>query len=365
MHPLVFESAAKPQSSVSAHWYDLRYQNLLAGLRRTAISNGRPRVSIIIPSYNHARFLPACLDSVFAQTFVDWEAILLDDGSTDASIEVARGYSLQDDRLKVIVNEQNLGTYGTQQRGVELSRGEFIAILNSDDMWQPEKLATQVQTLSECPQTAYSCTLGWMCDVEGRVDKREDVHGDWPVAPISELLPFLLSENRILASSVLFRRENLAFDTSCRYSGDWVTLLRRSRLGPAALVQQRLVYWRQHDNNTYSRSPKQVLEEVRVRLSVHQVGSGWHNERVPLRDVRLGLAKNALNIQALAVLCGCPRLSLWAGLQALKLHPSRATILKRFVASLMPIRIARARLWKGETVQLPCNQLNGQAPIEF
>ena len=81
-----------------------------------------PRVSIIVPSFNHARFLPACLGSVLSQSLTDWELHLVDDGSSDDSILIAQGYAESDPRIKVLVNEQNLGTYGTQARALELPR---------------------------------------------------------------------------------------------------------------------------------------------------------------------------------------------------------------------------------------------------
>jgi glycosyltransferase involved in cell wall biosynthesis len=148
-----------------------------------------PHVSIVIPSYNHAPFLRACLESVRVQTFEDWEVILVDDGSTDDSLEIARDFG---ERVRIFRNERNLGTYGTQQRGLEEARGESVAILNSDDLWHPEKLASQVHLLESHPEVPYCYTLGWMVDESGAERRGEDVHADWPTEPVQEVLPRLL-----------------------------------------------------------------------------------------------------------------------------------------------------------------------------
>ena len=109
-----------------------------------------PRVSIIIPSYNHGRFLRQCLQRVLDQTFTGWELILIDDGSKDDSVAIARSYA--DPRIQVHQNEANLGTYGTEQKALGMSRGEFVAVLNSDDLWHVEKLARQVELLEKHPE---------------------------------------------------------------------------------------------------------------------------------------------------------------------------------------------------------------------
>lgn len=188
-----------------------------------------PRVAIIIPSYNHAAFLGAAIGSVLAQTFQDWTLLVLDDQSPDNSVEVAK--SFDDRRIRVLVNDRNLGTYGSQQRGVEVTESEFVAILNSDDFWEPTKLAKQVALLDLHPQASACFTLGWMADADGAI-LEEDVHADWPTAEVGDLLPHLLQENRILASSVVFRRSGCAVLSHQRFGfcGD----VRRCGRGPRA-----------------------------------------------------------------------------------------------------------------------------------
>src|SRR5687767_10562470 len=115
-----------------------------------------PQVSILIPSYNHGRFLRTCLATVRAQTFTDWDAIVVDDGSTDDSVVIAEQLGADDPRIKVYQNPQNLGTYGTEQAALEKSESPYVAVLNSDDLWHPKKLEAQVAQLEADPSLPLS-----------------------------------------------------------------------------------------------------------------------------------------------------------------------------------------------------------------
>ena len=305
-----------------------------------------PRVSIIIPSYNHGRFLRDCLQRVLGQSFREWELILVDDGSKDDSVAIAQSYD--DPRIQVHVNEVNLGTYGTEHKALQLSRGEFIAVLNSDDLWGPDKLARQVELLDRHPETVLCYTLGWKISDTGVVDTSDDVHLDWPTDDVQDVLPYLMYENRILASGVLFRRATLRFETSCRYSGDWVALLSQARHGPVACLSDRMTFWRMHDNNTFTVSPKQLSEEVRVRRAIKQVGDAWAYSPANLASVRHGLGKNDINLLALYIFFGERGMAFQAGLSAIHLAEDKKSAIKRTVAAAVPSDAVRRHFWTEE-----------------
>ncbi|AIE87222.1 glycosyltransferase family 2 protein [Fimbriimonas ginsengisoli] len=302
-----------------------------------------PLVSIVVPSYNHAQFLRAGLAAARAQSMPDWEMILIDDGSSDDSVEIARDVASEDDRIQVFVNERNLGTYGTQERARSIARGRYIAVLNSDDLWEPTKLQAQVELLEEHDEACFAYTLGWKIDENGVVDRSDDVHFDWPTTPIQELLPYLLYENRVLASSVLFRADDLRFEPSMRYSGDWVALLGSARRGPAACVPERLTYWRIHSSNTFVRSPNQVHEEIRVRRAIHEDWSTWFVGRIPKEKILRGLGMNVLNLAALEILRGERTAAVGAAISAARILPDKRMAVRRLGACLLPK--ARERLW--------------------
>ena len=108
-----------------------------------------PKVSVITPAYNAAEFLPETIDSVLQQTFLDWEMIIIDDCSKDNTFEIATNYATKDSRIKVIKNETNSGVAATRNHGLEIALGDFIAFIDSDDMWLPEKLEKQIRFMEE------------------------------------------------------------------------------------------------------------------------------------------------------------------------------------------------------------------------
>ena len=108
-----------------------------------------PKVSIITPAYNAAEFLPETINSVLKQTFSDWEMIIIDDCSTDNTFEIATNYSKIDSRIKVIQNNINSGVAATRNNGLDIALGDFIAFVDSDDMWLPEKLEKQIAFMEE------------------------------------------------------------------------------------------------------------------------------------------------------------------------------------------------------------------------
>jgi len=103
-----------------------------------------PLVSIITPIYNAAPWLRETLDSVRAQTLTDWEQIMVDDGSSDDSVAIAEAAALQDPRFRLIRTLRNMGPSAARNLAIEAARGRFIAFLDADDLWLPEKLARSV-----------------------------------------------------------------------------------------------------------------------------------------------------------------------------------------------------------------------------
>ena len=100
----------------------------------------RPEISVIVPVYNVAPYLSACLDSVLAQTFREFELILVDDGSTDGSREIAKEYEAKDERVRLFLHRWNQGLASSLNMGLELSQGTFVAFADADDIVAPKYL---------------------------------------------------------------------------------------------------------------------------------------------------------------------------------------------------------------------------------
>ena len=106
-------------------------------------------VSIVMPAYNAAGTLCSSIDSVITQTYSDWELLIIDDASQDETPQIAQAAARQDNRIRYLVNEYNLGTAETRNRGVAQAGGEWIAFLDSDDLWKPDKLEKQLKFIEE------------------------------------------------------------------------------------------------------------------------------------------------------------------------------------------------------------------------
>lgn len=106
-------------------------------------------VSIIMPSYNTARFLRATIESVLGQTFPDWELLVVDDHSTDNSMEILHDYEAREQRIQLLALEKRLGPAGARNAAIAVARGSYLAFLDSDDVWLPEKLERQIAFMQE------------------------------------------------------------------------------------------------------------------------------------------------------------------------------------------------------------------------
>jgi len=108
-----------------------------------------PRLSVVVPVYNVEEFLEPCLDSLLAQTFTDYEVVMVDDGSTDGSAAIAQRYVDRDPRLK-LVHQENGGLSKARNTGTDHATGELLVFLDSDDMLLPEAAATVAGDKIEC-----------------------------------------------------------------------------------------------------------------------------------------------------------------------------------------------------------------------
>lgn len=106
-------------------------------------------ISIVVTSYNYQEYLSDTINSVILQTFKDWEMIVVDDASTDCSVKIIKEFVNNDNRIKLIENKENLGLKKSMQKGVEAASGEWIAFLESDDMWRKDYLEKKTSTINE------------------------------------------------------------------------------------------------------------------------------------------------------------------------------------------------------------------------
>lgn len=106
-------------------------------------------VSIITPAYNSSKFIEETIQSVLAQTYTDWELLITDDCSTDKTVEIVEKYVTRDSRIKLFVLDQNSGAAAARNNSLARAQGKYIAFLDSDDLWLPQKLALQLSYMQE------------------------------------------------------------------------------------------------------------------------------------------------------------------------------------------------------------------------
>lgn len=116
-------------------------------------------VSIIMPSFNCENYLHESVNSILRQSYKEWELIIVDDCSTDRSAEIGKQYTLQDSRIRCYSMDHNSGPAAARNKAIDKSRGQYIAFLDSDDIWAPEKLETQIREMQKC--NAVFCFTGY------------------------------------------------------------------------------------------------------------------------------------------------------------------------------------------------------------
>src|SRR5271165_3446979 len=124
------------------------------------IGSATPRVSVIIPTYKTANLIAACLDSVFAQTYKDFEAVVVNDGSPDTP-ELEKVLAPYMERI-VYIKQENKRTAGARNNAIRHARGEFVAFLDSDDTWMPDHLASQMQLFASDTSLGLTYSNGWV-----------------------------------------------------------------------------------------------------------------------------------------------------------------------------------------------------------
>jgi glycosyltransferase involved in cell wall biosynthesis len=122
------------------------------------------QISIVMPAFNEERFIGEAIESILAQSFKDYELIILDDGSADRTLEIARGYAQRDSRIRV-ESHPNMGISPTLNRGFALAKNEWVAMLQADDVMMPNRFERQFAFLAEHPELAVAA--GWCRHIDG------------------------------------------------------------------------------------------------------------------------------------------------------------------------------------------------------
>ena len=207
-----------------------------------------PTVSVVIPAYNSAHFLPKAIASVRAQQWPGLELIVVDDGSTDDTEAVVRELSRGEDVR--FLRQENAGAASARNKGIATARGEWIAFLDADDVWLKDKTKRQHAYLSAHPEVALVSGFAWWWDV---IDDDRFISGEVPKS-IAALRQDILVHNKIgNPSRVMLRRSALGevgvFNESIRWGQDWDLWIRVITRYDAAILPEPVIEYRWHEQN--------------------------------------------------------------------------------------------------------------------
>lgn len=221
-----------------------------------------PKVTVVIPAYNAMTYLPETLDSVLKQTFIDFEVLIVNDGSTDGIVLWA--LEIIDSRVKLI-SQENQGLPGARNTGIVHAQGEYIAFLDADDLWEPTKLEKQVHCLDSKPEVGLVYTWTLLVDQHGR--STGAVTASHTEGNVWEKL--LLGDVVGSGSSAMIRRSCFEtvglFDTELSSIEDCDMWVRIAAHYPLAVVKEVLVYYRQHFTNM-SRDYNKMMQNSRLKI---------------------------------------------------------------------------------------------------
>ena len=221
-----------------------------------------PLVSVIMPAYNAEQFLEEAINSVISQTLTDWELLVIDDCSTDRTRQIAAEFAKKDSRIQLLVNEENMRVAKTRNKGLAVCRGEYVALLDSDDCYKPQMLQKMVERAKETKADIFYCSYE-LIDEQGK-----KVCNDF-IVPEQTDFKHMLVRAVISGSNVLMTREiakNNKFPTNM-YHEDialWFQLLRSG--ATAYGVTEIMTSYRQRAN---SKTANKLTSAVR-RWSIYR-----------------------------------------------------------------------------------------------
>jgi GT2 family glycosyltransferase len=243
-------------------------------------SESAPLVSVVIPSYNHYRFICGAADSVLAQSHTNLELIIIDDGSTDGTPELLSQRYGADSRVRLVARE-NQGAHATLNEGVGMARGDYVSILNSDDLYLPGRLEKLVQLASQRGKREFfAITALRVVDEHGAPSASSGPTRYYGATlekfqGLPDAAAFWVGNLAMTTSNFFFSRElyeNVGKFSALRYTHDWDWALRASeRVNPVRLGEV-LVCYRVHGSNTIAESNmwKHVAENAYVFASAIQ-----------------------------------------------------------------------------------------------
>lgn len=227
-----------------------------------------PRVSVVMPLYNAEKYVEETINSILRQTYGDFELVVVNDVSIDKSADIVKKLQKKDSRIKLYHNDKNYGIAYTRNRAIECSTGEFIAIMDDDDLAPDYRLKDEVEFLDTHPDYAVVGGHGRIIDAEGNLLPRTR---DMFINPNYIKARFLLS-NSIQNSSAMIRKDfldkyNICYLDNMFGAEDYRFWVECSLKGKIGAVDKVMLYWREHDNGESNNAKENYAEKRKEAIS--------------------------------------------------------------------------------------------------
>lgn len=287
------------------------------------------RVTVVIASYNGARFLPAAIESVLAQSYADFELIVVDDASTDNSREVVQRY--RDSRIRLIANESNAGVAATRNRGLAAASTEYVLMLDGDDICLPDRIVRQVRFLDEHPDVAVVGTQASTIDTKGRTIGRF-----WRPTSDAGIRWCGIFQSPVIQSSVAVRRDVVlrelgGYDERYRMGEDFDLWLRVAKKHRIANLVETLIAYRAHPLSASSVRGHPSREGYAARKAVmvaERLREELPNEPVALQTIERWIALGDTQQQSAAGIRDVVRMIENCGARFREIHGDDADVVK-------------------------------------
>ena len=235
------------------------------------------KVSIIMPNYNSARFLDETILSVIGQSYRDWELLIVDDCSTDSSLEIIKKFQLQDDRIHLIINDKNRGAAYSRNIALKHATGKWVAFLDSDDVWLPEKLEKQIYFMEN---NGYDFSYA-ICEL---IDENSVAIGKYVTGPKKITKRRMFRYNYLTCLTVMYNREKVGDvqidDAVGNGRNDYALWLKVSRKCVCYLLQDLLAKYRVRTSSLshghFFRLIKYHYELFRISEKMGRLRSFYH-----------------------------------------------------------------------------------------
>jgi glycosyltransferase involved in cell wall biosynthesis len=291
-----------------------------------------PRLTVIIPTYNRERYLGEAIASVLGQTFTAFELIVVDDGSTDRTATLVN--AIEDPRLRYVA-QPHRGLSAALNRGLHNSRGQYIARLDSDDVYLPEALATLISATEKAPTPSVIWARGQVMDEYGRVQPR--TRGSRERFP-GEMLRSLIYEDCTTSPAMLIPKDCFArvgeYDEALAFSEDWDMALRLAQHYPFRFVDKVVVHIREHREAMTARNSSTLAGFINTRTV--PLDKLFSDPNLP-PDIA---AMKRMSYSNLHIFCG--RMWIYAG----EFRKASHEFVRALATSDQPISTACAIVWR-------------------